>query len=133
MDLYEYQAKELFAKHGVPTQSGIVVTGRSDYPNQINNVLAFPGVFRGMLDAGGYTITDEVLLAAAEAIADCVGDDELSSVYIVPSVFHPDVTKRVATAVRRVVERQRGDSIPPIPVSREADDESLEDSPFSLG
>ena len=111
----------------------VVATGRSDYPNQINNVLAFPGVFRGMLDAGGYTITDEVLLAAAEAIADCVGDDELSSVYIVPSVFHPDVTKRVATAVRRVVERQRGDSIPPIPVSREADDESLEDSPFSLG
>jgi malate dehydrogenase (oxaloacetate-decarboxylating) len=106
----------------------VVATGRSDYPNQINNVLAFPGVFRGLLDAGGYTITDEVLLAAAEAIADCVDDQELSSVYIVPSVFHPDVTKRVANAVRRVVERQRGDSIPPIPVTRGADEGALPES-----
>ena len=107
----------------------VVATGRSDYPNQINNVLAFPGVFRGLLDAGGYSITDEVLLAAAEAISECVGDDELSSVYIVPSVFHPDVTKKVADAVRRVVSKQRGSSIPPIPMSREPED----DGPFSLG
>ena len=105
----------------------VVATGRSDYPNQINNVLAFPGVFRGLLDAGGYKITDEVLLVAADAIAECVGDNELSSVYIVPSVFHPEVTKRVATAVRRVVAQQRGSSIPPIPMSRESDEGDFDD------
>jgi malate dehydrogenase (oxaloacetate-decarboxylating) len=81
----------------------VVATGRSDYPNQINNVLAFPGIFRGLLDAHAHKITDAALLAAAEAIASCVGDDELSAVYIVPSVFHPDIAKRVATAVKHAV------------------------------
>jgi malate dehydrogenase (oxaloacetate-decarboxylating) len=78
----------------------VVATGRSDYPNQINNVLAFPGVFRGLLDAQSRTVNDSILVAAAEAIAAAVTDDELNANYIIPSVFHPDVHKRVASAVR---------------------------------
>ncbi|MEY2635434.1 MAG: hypothetical protein RIS75_1374, partial [Actinomycetota bacterium] len=77
----------------------VVATGRSDFPNQINNVLAFPGVFRGLLDSGAHKITDKVLLAASEAIASCVDDDALSEVYIVPSVFYPDLGTKVAHAV----------------------------------
>ena len=80
--------------------AAIVATGRSDYPNQINNVLAFPGFFRGMLDAAAYRITDECLLAAAHAIADCVAPDELNANYIVPSVFDAAVAPAVAAAVR---------------------------------
>ena len=79
----------------------VVATGRSDYPNQINNVLAFPGIFRGLLDAHSHGIDVPVLLAAAEAIAACVEDDELNADYIVPSVFHPEVHHRVADAVER--------------------------------
>jgi malate dehydrogenase (oxaloacetate-decarboxylating) len=78
----------------------VVATGRSDFPNQINNVLAFPGVFRGLLDARSKSIPDEVLLAAAQALAGVVADEELNAAYIVPSVFHPDVTKVVAAAVQ---------------------------------
>lgn len=78
----------------------VVATGRSDHPNQINNVLAFPGIFRGLLDAQSRGIDDSVLLAAADAIAATVAPDELSANYIVPSVFHPDVHTRVAAAVR---------------------------------
>jgi malate dehydrogenase (oxaloacetate-decarboxylating) len=77
----------------------VVGTGRSDFANQINNVLAFPGVFRGLLDAQSRTITEPVLLAAAYALASVVRDDELNPAYIVPSVFHPDVTATVAAAV----------------------------------
>ncbi len=78
----------------------VVATGRSDYPNQINNVLAFPGVFRGLLDAQSRTVTDHMLLAAAQALAGVVSADELGPNYIVPSVFHPDVASAVAAAVR---------------------------------
>jgi malate dehydrogenase (oxaloacetate-decarboxylating) len=78
----------------------VVATGRSDHPNQINNVLAFPGIFRGLLDAQSRAIDDSVLLAAADAIAATVAPDELGANYIVPSVFHPDVHTRVAAAVR---------------------------------
>ncbi|MGN6330449.1 MAG: NAD-dependent malic enzyme [Motilibacteraceae bacterium] len=77
----------------------VVATGRSDHPNQINNVLAFPGVFRGLLDAGSRSVTTEVLLAAARALAGVVGEHELNPQYIVPSVFHPDLVTTVATAV----------------------------------
>ena len=69
--------------------AAIVATGRSDYPNQINNVLAFPGFFRGMLDSGAHEITDECLLAAATAIADCVAPGELNANYIVPVGVRP--------------------------------------------
>jgi malate dehydrogenase (oxaloacetate-decarboxylating) len=81
--------------------AAIVATGRSDSPSQINNVLAFPGFFRGMLDSGAHEITDECLLAAATAIADCVEPGELNPNYMVPSVFDPAVAKAVATAVRK--------------------------------
>ncbi len=80
--------------------AAVVATGRSDYPNQINNVLAFPGVFRGLLDASATAIDDKLLLAAAGAIAESVTDDELNANYIVPSVFHEEVHKAVAAAVR---------------------------------
>ena len=80
--------------------AAVVATGRSDYPNQINNVLAFPGVFRGLLDASATRIDDTLLLAAAEAIASAVTEDELNANYIIPSVFHADVHTAVAAAVR---------------------------------
>ena len=82
--------------------AAVVASGRSDYPNQINNVLAFPGVFRGLLDARASEITIDMLLRAADAIAHVVQDDELNSNFIIPSVFHPDVPKAVAAAVRGV-------------------------------
>jgi malate dehydrogenase (oxaloacetate-decarboxylating) len=80
----------------------VVATGRSDYPNQINNVLVFPGIFRGLLDAQSRTINDEMMLAAARALADVVLPDELGPNYIIPSVFHADVASSVAAAVREV-------------------------------
>jgi malate dehydrogenase (oxaloacetate-decarboxylating) len=82
--------------------AAVVATGRSDYPNQINNVLVFPGIFRGLLDAQSRKVTDRMLLAAARALADVVLPDELGPNYIVPSVFHPDVASSVAAAVREV-------------------------------
>ncbi len=87
-----------------PAEAGkyaaVVASGRSDYPNQINNVLAFPGVFRGLLDARASEITVDMLLRAAEAIALVVRDEELNPSFIIPSVFHPDVPKAVAAAIR---------------------------------
>ncbi|MGH3367947.1 MAG: NAD(P)-dependent malic enzyme, partial [Nocardioidaceae bacterium] len=80
--------------------AAVVATGRSDYPNQINNVLAFPGVFRGLLDAHSRAIGDDLLLAAAKAIASVVTEDELNANYIIPSVFHEPVHHAVALAVR---------------------------------
>jgi malate dehydrogenase (oxaloacetate-decarboxylating) len=80
--------------------AAVVATGRSDYPNQINNVLAFPGVFRGLLDAQSRHVSDEMLIAAAQALADVVSPDEIGPHYIIPSVFHPDVASSVAVAVR---------------------------------
>jgi len=81
----------------------VVATGRSDQPNQINNVLAFPGIFRGLLDANAHKITDELLIAAAEAIADCVSPEQLNASFIVPSVFDPNVVKAVTQAVKNCV------------------------------
>ena len=78
----------------------VVATGRSDYPNQINNVLAFPGLFRGLLDAGARHITDEMLRVAALAIAEVVSADELNSAFIIPGVFDARVAEAVADAVR---------------------------------
>jgi malate dehydrogenase (oxaloacetate-decarboxylating) len=86
----------------------IMATGRSDYPNQINNVLCFPGIFRGALDAGAPRITEEMKLAAATGIADVVAEEDLSEDYIIPSVFDRDVAPAVA---RAVVEEARRDGI----------------------
>jgi malate dehydrogenase (oxaloacetate-decarboxylating) len=85
--------------------ASVVATGRSDFPNQINNVLAFPGFFRGLLDAGAHKITEKMLLAAANALANCVESSELNASYIVPSVFHPDVASKVADAVRKAARK----------------------------
>jgi malate dehydrogenase (oxaloacetate-decarboxylating) len=83
----------------------IMATGRSDYPNQINNVLAFPGVFRGALDVRATTINEEMKLAAARAIASMVSDDELDADYIIPSAFNRDVAPAVAEQVAEAAER----------------------------
>ncbi|NYH91535.1 NAD-dependent malic enzyme [Actinopolymorpha rutila] len=83
--------------------ASVVATGRSDYPNQINNVLAFPGVFRGLLDAQSHHVDETMLLAAAQAIANVVTEDQLNANYVIPSVFHPDVHNAVAAAVRDAV------------------------------
>lgn len=83
----------------------VVATGRSDQPNQINNVLAFPGIFRGLLDAGATKISDELLVAAADAIAECVSSSQLNASFIVPSVFDPQVVVKVAAAVKRISQK----------------------------
>ncbi|MER7057019.1 malic enzyme-like NAD(P)-binding protein, partial [Streptomyces sp. NPDC000351] len=80
--------------------AAVVATGRSDFPNQINNVLVFPGVFRGLLDAQSRTVNTEMMLAAAHALADVVTEDELNPNYIIPSVFNDKVAGAVAGAVR---------------------------------
>ena len=82
----------------------VVATGRSDYPNQINNVLAFPGIFRGALDVRAREITEGMKVAAAHAIARAVKEDELSPEYIIPSVFNRDVVPAVAAAVAHAAE-----------------------------
>ena len=98
--------------------AAVIGTGRSDYPNQINNVLAFPGVFRGALDVRATAITDGMKLAAAEAIAAVVRPDELEPDYVIPSVFNRDVAIVVAEAVARAAEeagvarRRRGAAQP---------------------
>jgi malate dehydrogenase (oxaloacetate-decarboxylating) len=82
----------------------VIATGRSDYPNQINNVLAFPGVFRGALDVRARTIDPEMELAAARAIAGAIPDDELAADYVIPSVFNRAVAPAVATAVAEAAQ-----------------------------
>ncbi len=79
----------------------VIATGRSDFPNQINNVLVFPGIFRGALDARAGQITEEMKMAAARAIASIISDDELNEEYIIPGAFDERVCKAVAKAVCR--------------------------------
>ena len=90
-----------------PGKVAVVATGRSDYPNQINNVLAFPGVFRGALDVRASTITEGMKVAAGHAIASVITDDELGPEYVIPSVFNRDVALAVAAAVAEAAERGR--------------------------
>ena len=99
----------------------VVATGRSDYPNQINNVLAFPGLFRGLLDAGARNISQETLRRAAVAIAGVVGPEELNPSFVIPGVFDPRVAEAVAEAVRDVATQEReaagatpGDELPDV-------------------
>jgi malate dehydrogenase (oxaloacetate-decarboxylating) len=90
----------------IPTgKVAVVATGRSDYPNQINNVLAFPGVFRGALDVRASSITEEMKVAAGYALADVIAPDELSAEYVVPSVFNREVAPTVAGAVAEAAVR----------------------------
>jgi len=79
--------------------AAVVGTGRSDFPNQINNVLAFPGIFRGALDVRASDINDEMKIAAAEAIASIVSDEELNADYVIPAAFDMRVRDAVAAAV----------------------------------
>lgn len=90
----------------VQSKARVLATGRSDYPNQINNVLCFPGLFRGLLDSRSRTITLRMKLKAAEALADVVKPEELSAEYIVPSVFNRDVAPKVAQAVSKAAEEE---------------------------
>lgn len=85
----------------------VVGTGRSDFPNQVNNVLAFPGIFRGALDARAEKITEEMKESAVRAIADVISDDELSADYVLPDPFNPLVVKRVAEAVKTTAKSAR--------------------------
>ena len=98
----------------------VIATGRSDYPNQINNVLAFPGVFRGALDVRASEINAEMEVAAARAIADAIADDELAADYVIPSVFNRAVAPAVAAAVAAAalhsgVARKSAQTLQPLP------------------
>ena len=84
----------------------VLATGRSDYPNQINNVLAFPGIFRGALDVRAPKITEAMKMAAAAAIASVVSDAELREDYIIPSVFNAGVCPAVSRAVAEEAQRE---------------------------
>ncbi|MBQ4444244.1 MAG: NAD-dependent malic enzyme [Clostridia bacterium] len=90
---------EIFPEDAKAGGAKVVATGRSDYPNQINNVLAFPGIFRGTFDVRARDINEEMKLAAAKALAELISDDELSADYIIPAAFDPRVGKAVAKAV----------------------------------
>ena len=89
---------EIFPDDAKAGGAAVVSTGRSDYPNQVNNVLCFPGIFRGALDARASDINDAMKLAAAKALADLVSDEELCADYILPKAFDPRVRDAVATA-----------------------------------
>lgn len=90
---------EIFPDEAKKAGAAVIATGRSDFPNQINNVLAFPGIFRGAFDARASDINDEMKIAAAEALAGLIGPDELTADYIIPAAFDPRVGPAVAKAV----------------------------------
>ena len=90
----------------VPDNVAIVATGRSDYPNQINNVLVFPGFFRGLLDAGANNVTEEMKLAAAFALAEVLDESELGTENIIASPFNKDVVNVVSKAVFDIASKQ---------------------------
>ena len=96
---------EIFPEDAKAGGAKVISTGRSDYPNQINNVLAFPGIFRGTFDVRAKDINDEMKLAAAKAIAGLISDEELSADYIIPAAFDPRVGKAVAEAVAEAARK----------------------------
>ena len=96
---------EIFPDEAKAGGAAVVATGRSDYPNQVNNVLAFPGIFRGALDVRASDINDEMKIAAAYALAGCVGEQELNSDYILPAAFDPRVREAVAAAVAEAARK----------------------------
>ena len=96
---------EIFPEDAKAGGARVVATGRSDYPNQINNVLAFPGIFRGAFDVRARDINDEMKLAAAEALAGLISDEELNEDYIIPKAFDPRVGAAVAEAVAEAARR----------------------------
>ena len=98
---------EIYPDEAKAAGARVVGTGRSDFPNQINNVLAFPGIFKGALEGRARRITEEMKLAAAQALADLVSDEELSEDFIMPEPFDPRAVERVAKAVRDCAARER--------------------------
>ena len=96
---------EIFPEDAKAGGAAVISTGRSDYPNQINNVLAFPGVFRGAFDVGASDINEEMKMAAAQALAGLISDEELSADYIIPKAFDPRVGPAVAKAVSEAARR----------------------------
>lgn len=97
---------EIMPEEALAGGAAVVATGRSDFANQINNVLAFPGIFRGVLDVGARDITEEMKLAAAQAIAELIPEKKLKPEYIIPSAFDKKVMPAVAEAVKRVYEEK---------------------------
>ena len=96
---------EIFPDDAKAAGAAVIATGRSDFPNQINNVLAFPGIFRGTFDAHAKDINEEMKMAAAEALAGLIQDDELSADYIIPKAFDPRVGPAVAAAVAEAARK----------------------------
>jgi malate dehydrogenase (oxaloacetate-decarboxylating) len=96
---------EIFPDEAKAAGAAVVSTGRSDFPNQVNNVLCFPGIFRGALDARAADINDEMKIAAAKAIAGLVSEEELCADYILPKAFDPRVKGAVAEAVFKAAVR----------------------------
>lgn len=96
---------EIYPEEALAAGAKVVATGRSDFPNQVNNVLAFPGVFRGTLDVRASDINDEMKIAAAHAIANLISDEELNAEYIMPAAFDPRVKDAVADAVREAARK----------------------------
>ena len=97
---------EIMPELALQAGARIVGTGRSDYPNQVNNVLAFPGLFKGALKAKSKKITEEMKMAAAEAIADLLDESELREDYIIPDAFDKRVAEAVASAVEKIAKEQ---------------------------
>ncbi|NMH73926.1 NADP-dependent malic enzyme [Bacillus sp. RO2] len=97
---------EIYPEEALAAGAAVVGTGRSDYPNQINNLLAFPGIFRGSLDSGATDITEEMKIAAAYAIAKMVGEKELSADYIIPSALDKQVALEVSKAVANIAKKK---------------------------
>lgn len=95
---------EIYPEEALAAGAAVVGTGRSDFPNQVNNVIAFPGIFKGALEARAERITEEMKLAAAQALASLVSDEELSREFVMPDPFDPRVAPTVAKAVRDCVE-----------------------------
>ena len=96
---------EIFPDDAKAGSARVISTGRSDYPNQINNVLAFPGIFRGTFDVRASDINEEMKMAAAEALAGLISDEELNEDYIIPAAFDPRVGPAVAKAVAEAARR----------------------------
>lgn len=96
---------EIFPEEAKAAGALVIATGRSDFPNQVNNVLAFPGIFRGVFDVTASDINEEMKIAAAEAIAGLISDEELTADYIIPSAFDPRVGKAVAAAVAEAAKK----------------------------
>ncbi|MBQ7432958.1 MAG: NAD-dependent malic enzyme, partial [Lachnospiraceae bacterium] len=96
---------EIFPEEAKAAGAAVVATGRSDYPNQVNNVLCFPGIFRGALDVRASDINDEMKIAAARAIAGLVSEEELHADYILPAAYDKRVKDAVAEAVKEAARK----------------------------